>query len=72
MGKLEGVIWKNDLLRVRRLLGVSGQQISEGMQIRVRGSLDFYAPGGRLQLCVKDVDPAFTLGLLEQRAAANG
>ena len=67
VGKLEGVIWKNDLLRVRRLLGASGQQISEGMQIRVRGSLDFYAPAGRIQLCVKDVDPAFTLGLLEQR-----
>lgn len=67
VGKLEGVIWKNDLLRVRRLLGASGQQISEGMQIRVRGSLDFYAPGGRLQLCIKDVDPAFTLGMLEQR-----
>jgi exodeoxyribonuclease VII large subunit len=67
VGKLEGVIWKNDLLRVRRLLGASGQQIAEGMQIRVRGSLDFYAPGGRLQLCVRDVDPAFTLGLLEQR-----
>jgi exodeoxyribonuclease VII large subunit len=67
VGKLEGVIWKNDLLRVRRLLGASGQQIAEGMQIRVRGGLDFYAPGGRLQLCIKDVDPAFTLGLLEQR-----
>jgi exodeoxyribonuclease VII large subunit len=67
VGKLEAVIWKNDLLRVRRILGASGQQIGEGMQIRVRGGLDFYAPGGRLQLCVKDVDPAFTLGLLEQR-----
>jgi exodeoxyribonuclease VII large subunit len=67
VGKLEGVIWKNDLLRVRRLLGASGQQIAEGMQIRVRGSLDFYAPAGRIQLCIKDVDPAFTLGLLEQR-----
>jgi exodeoxyribonuclease VII large subunit len=67
VGKLEGVIWKNDLLRVRRLLGATGQQIAEGMQIRVRGGLDFYAPAGRIQLCVKDVDPAFTLGLLEQR-----
>lgn len=67
VGKMEAVIWKNDFLRVRRLLGSSGQQIADGMQIRVRGSLDFYGPGGRLQLCVKDVDPAFTLGLLEQR-----
>lgn len=67
VGKMEAVIWKNDFLRVRRILGSSNQQIADGMQIRVRGSLDFYGPGGRLQLCVKDVDPAFTLGLLEQR-----
>ncbi|MFL6292642.1 MAG: exodeoxyribonuclease VII large subunit [Thermoanaerobaculia bacterium] len=67
VGKLEGVIWKGDLLRVRRILGASGQQLADGMQVRVRGSLDFYAPAGRIQICVKDVDPAFTLGLLEQR-----
>jgi exodeoxyribonuclease VII large subunit len=67
VGKLEGVIWKGDLLRVRRILGASGQQLRDGMQVRVRGSLDFYAPAGRIQICVRDVDPAFTLGLLEQR-----
>ena len=67
VGKLEGVIWKGDLLRVRRVLGASGQQLADGMQVRVRGSLDFYAPAGRIQICVRDVDPAFTLGLLEQR-----
>lgn len=67
VGKLEGVIWKGDLLRVRRVLGASGQQLRDGMQVRVRGSLDFYAPAGRIQICVRDVDPAFTLGLLEQR-----
>jgi len=67
VGKLEGVIWKGDLLRVRRILGASGQQLADGMQVRVRGSLDFYAPAGRIQICVRDVDPAFTLGLLEQR-----
>jgi exodeoxyribonuclease VII large subunit len=67
VGKLEAVIWKGDLLRVRRVLGASGQNLTDGMQVRFRGSLDFYAPGGRIQLCVKDVDPAFTLGLLEQR-----
>ncbi|HWM93686.1 MAG TPA: exodeoxyribonuclease VII large subunit [Thermoanaerobaculia bacterium] len=67
VGKLEAVIWKGDLLRVRRVLGASGQNLTDGMQVRLRGSLDFYAPGGRIQLCVKDVDPAFTLGLLEQR-----
>jgi exodeoxyribonuclease VII large subunit len=67
VGKLEGVIWKGDLLRVQRILGASGQKLRDGMQVRVRGSLDFYAPAGRIQICVRDVDPAFTLGLLEQR-----
>ncbi|MFP5288402.1 MAG: exodeoxyribonuclease VII large subunit, partial [Thermoanaerobaculia bacterium] len=67
VGKLEGVIWKGDLLRVQRILGASGQKLRDGMQVRVRGSLDFSAPAGRLQICVRDVDPAFTLGLLEQR-----
>ena len=67
VGKLEAVIWKTDFQKVRRLLTASGQQIAEGMQVRCRGGLDFYAPTGRLQLCVRDVDPAFTLGLLERR-----
>jgi exodeoxyribonuclease VII large subunit len=67
VGKLDAVIWKGDLLRVRRMLAGSGQQISEGMQIRCRASLDFYGPSGRLQLCVREVDPTFTLGMLELR-----
>lgn len=67
VGKLDAVIWKTDFQRVRKLLSASEQQLADGMQIRVRGSLDFYAPAGRIQLCVRDVDPAFTLGLLERR-----
>ena len=61
------MIWKGDFLKVQRLLAASEQQLVDGVQIRCRGSLDFYAPGGRLQLCVREVDPAFTLGLLERR-----
>ncbi|HEY0782049.1 MAG TPA: exodeoxyribonuclease VII large subunit, partial [Thermoanaerobaculia bacterium] len=67
VGKLEAVIWKMDFQKVRRLLAASGQELQDGLQIRVRGSLDFYAPAGRLQLCVREVDPAFGLGLLERR-----
>lgn len=66
-GKLDAVIWKNDALRIGRLLAASEQRLMDGVQIRCRGSLDFYAPGGRLQLCIREVDPAFTLGLLERR-----
>ena len=67
VGKLDAVIWKGDLLRVQRVLDRAGQRLADGMQIRVRGGIDFYGPGGRLQLCVREVDPTFTLGMLELR-----
>lgn len=67
IGKLDAVIWKGDFQRVRRMLGETGQQLADGMQIRCRASLDFYGPGGRLQLCIREVDPTFTLGMLEMR-----
>jgi exodeoxyribonuclease VII large subunit len=67
VGKLDAVIWKGDYLKIQRLLAASEQKLVDGVQVRCRGSLDFYAPSGRLQLCVREVDPAFTLGLLERR-----
>jgi exodeoxyribonuclease VII large subunit len=67
VGKVEAVIWKTDFARVKRLLAGSDQQLAEGMQVRCRGGLDFYGPTGRMQLCVREVDPVFTLGLLERR-----
>lgn len=67
VGKLDAVIWKNDAAKISRLLAASEQRLADGVQVRCRGSLDFYAPSGRLQLCIREVDPAFTLGLLERR-----
>jgi exodeoxyribonuclease VII large subunit len=67
VGKLDAVIWKSDYQAIQRRLGTSGQGLAEGVQIRCRGGLDFYPPGGRMQLTVKEVDPSFTLGLLERR-----
>ena len=66
-GKLDAVVWKRDWQRVKRTLAASGQQVTDGLQLRCRGGLDFYGPAGRLQFIVRQVDPAFTLGLLEQR-----
>ncbi len=67
IGKLDAVIWKGDALKIQRLLSASQQRLTDGIQVRCRGGFDFYAPSGRLQLCVREVDPAFTLGLLERR-----
>lgn len=67
VGKLEAVIWRSDYLKVKRLLAASDQRLVEGVQIRCRASLDLYAPTGRLKVCVREVDPNFSLGLLERR-----
>ncbi len=38
--------------------------LRDGIEIRARVRVDFYAPSGRLQLVIEDIDPAFTLGKL--------
>lgn len=67
VGKLDAVIWRSHFLRIRRWLGANGQEIRDGLTMRCRGRVDFYPAGGRLQLVVEEVDPLFTLGLLERR-----
>ncbi len=67
VGKIDAVLWSSRYRRVRRNLAANGQEITDGQQIRCWGRLDFYGPAGRLQLIVDEVDPLFTLGLLEQR-----
>ncbi|MEM7583376.1 MAG: exodeoxyribonuclease VII large subunit [Acidobacteriota bacterium] len=70
VGKIDAVIWRTDYVRVRRELAANDQEVVEGQQIRCWGHVDFYGPAGRLQLIVRNVDPLFSLGLLEQRRRA--
>ena len=44
-----------------------GLTITDGQQIRCRANLDFYAPFGKLQLVVREVDAAFGEGQLAAR-----
>jgi exodeoxyribonuclease VII large subunit len=67
VGKLEAVIWRRDLRAIEQRLGDGQQELSEGLEIRCFGEVDFYPPFGRLQLVVRDVDPVFTAGLLSRR-----
>jgi exodeoxyribonuclease VII large subunit len=41
-----------------------GVRMTDGMAIRIRGSLDFYPPRGQLQFVMTGIDPAYTLGRL--------
>ena len=67
VGKVEAVAWRGDFQKIKNSLADTGQELAEGQQIRCRGSVDFYAPFGRLQFVVREVDPVFTLGLLAKR-----
>jgi exodeoxyribonuclease VII large subunit len=68
--RLDAVLWARDYERVRRQLAEHGQPLAEGMTIRCRITLDFYGPHGKLQAQIREVDPIFTLGALEQRRRA--
>ncbi len=67
VAKLEAVIWRRDYEAVKRTLAAADQEIVEGGEIRCRAGLDLYAPFGRLQLAVREVDPLFSLGQLAAR-----
>ncbi len=67
VAKLEAVIWRRDWERVRRELERAGSEIVDGGEIRCLAGLDLYAPFGRMQLTVREVDPLFALGKLEAR-----
>lgn len=67
IGKLDAVLFRGDLRRVRATLARAGVELEEGQTLRCFGSLDLYPPSGRLQLIVREVDPLFTVGALAQR-----
>lgn len=69
VGKLDAVLWRTNAQRVKKILREADQTLTEGVEIRCRGQVDFYGAGGRLQLVVQEVDPVFTLGLLARRRA---
>lgn len=63
--KLEAVVWRTDLQRIREQTGDDG--LADGMEVRCRGNLDLYPPFGRMQFCVREVDADFGMGRLEAR-----
>jgi hypothetical protein len=57
-------LFANKLALLRPLLDRHRLRLRDGLQVRVHGYLDVYAPTGRLSLVVDGVDPMFTLGRL--------
>ena len=60
------VLFRDTRDRVNRLLKRHGDPIrmDDGVQIRIQGMVDYYAPTGKLQLRMTAIDPTYTLGRL--------
>ncbi len=59
------VLWSSTRDRVNALLRRHESiRIVDGVRIRIGARLEFYAPKGRLQVQMHDIDPTYTLGLL--------
>ena len=59
------VLWKQTRVGIDRTLAEAGDlALGDDLQVRIRASIDFYPPHGRLQLKMTGVDPGFTLGLM--------
>jgi exodeoxyribonuclease VII large subunit len=50
--------------RLRPVLGRHRLELADGLEVRMFGTFDVYAPSGRLSFKVTDIDPRFTLGEL--------
>jgi exodeoxyribonuclease VII large subunit len=63
---IQVALYKSDKEAVNRLLKrVGAVRMDDGVHIRIRGSIDYYPPQGRLQLRMQWIDPEHTLGRLE-------
>lgn len=65
--QLSVVLMTRDKERVNRLLrrgGGGNVKMVDGTEVRIRVQVDVYEPRGQLQLRMKSIDPAFTLGQL--------
>ena len=60
------VLFRDARDRVNRLLKRHGDPIrmTDGVKVRIQGTVDFYPPNGRIQLRMSAIDPTYTLGVL--------
>ena len=67
--RISAVIFAKTRQTIQKRLERSGEELRlrDGLEVRLRGRLDYYPPSGRTQLIVDDIDPEFSLGRLALR-----
>lgn len=70
--RVGAVLWAMDRPLVERRLREASEpfQLADGLVVRLKVSVDFFARGGRFQVAIRDIDPVFTLGNLALRREA--
>lgn len=62
---LNVALFKAERAAVNRMLRDSpGIKITDGVEVRIRGRIDYYPPQGRLTFVMNGIDPVFTIGRL--------
>lgn len=69
LAKIPGKAWGNGSLRIEVFERQTGQKFTNNINVLVNVSVEFHPVYG-LSLNLNDIDPAFTLGLLEQQRLA--
>jgi exodeoxyribonuclease VII large subunit len=59
---LSVALFRNDRVAVSRACKEAGVRLADGVEVRIRGRVDFYPPQGRIQLIMNGIDPVFTVG----------
>lgn len=68
--KISVTLFRDDRVRVESRLGTAFEELSDGIEIRILGRVDFWTGGGQLRVVMSDIDPSFTLGQLDAQRRA--
>lgn len=67
--KISATAWGNGSIRIKEFESVTGQRFSNDMQVLVKVAVEYHPVYG-LKLSLLDIDPSFTIGMLEQQKQA--
>lgn len=66
IAKVSVALWAGNRAKVNARFKDTGPiRMDEGVRVRIIGPLELWLPGGRLQLNMQDIDPEFTLELID-------
>ncbi len=66
IAKVSVALWAGNRAKVNARFKDTGPiRMDEGVRVRIIGPLELWLPGGRLQLNMQDIDPNFTLELID-------